>query len=161
MKVLVLAAVAAAISAPAPVAAKQNNNLIAIVAAPSVEEWSETVSARLLRNAQQVPSNRRGVALVRFRCSDEGRPTAVEMYQGSGNRRLDRLAMQAVTNLRGMHPLPAGIGKEQVYEAAIIVAPTQYQLDREIKRMALARSTGGSDPAVFALTVAGGARGSF
>jgi len=154
MKIIILAAVAAAISAPASLAAQADDNTIIVQTAPSVDQWSSEIGSRLSRNLDEMPFTREGVALVRFQCSEEGRPTSIELFQPSESSALDQAAMRAVARLKGMHPLPGGIGKDQIYEAAIIVAASRLDLRRQVKQWQLARASEERDPRVFAFLVA-------
>lgn len=127
-----------------------------VVSAESVA--IEAVSRDLDRSLLRASSLRRdamgeGIAMVRFERGADGLPTNVEIYHGSGNMRVDRLARTAVSRLGRGSPLPAIGGPGQVYQANIIVAFDDEQFDTLSARLASLESKRLSDPderAVFA-----------
>lgn len=163
MKVFVLAAAAAAVAMPASPATGTNENTI-IVGAPTIPQWSRTVGAKLERNLRaiqatpladvRIPS---GVVSLRFHCSEEGVPTAIEYTQRSDSADLNAIARRSVAKLRNLHPLPAGVGDHQVFEATIIVASDRDQFDRQLaafrERAAAQYALGSPRPNVLALAV--------
>ena len=157
MRLIALAAIAAAIGVPTSSAANQDHTIV-VGNAPTVAQWSNTIGSKLERNLSRMPATPEGMVSVRFRCSEEGRPTAIKMWQTSDSARLDDVARRTVANLKSMHPLPQGIGEDQVYEATIIVAATQYDLDRQIKQLQIALATRGPTANVLAFVVASAAQ---
>lgn len=158
MKVLVLAAVAAAIAVPGASSARLPEDTIIVGAPPTVAVWSSMVSGQLDRNLRAVASAPlqhtvipTGVVSVRFHCSDEGRPTAIELSQRSANAGLNSIARRAVSRLRNMHPLPAGVADGQVFEATILVASDSYEHNRQLAALRQRQQeSGGQTPEVLA-----------
>ena len=125
MKAPILAALAACLAVPA---AAQHD--ITVHSAPTFEEWVARTSGHLnnslkLSSTRGVPS---GVTFVQFECSDTGDAINVKTVE-RGNRHLDRLGRSVVNRMKSMHPLFNGVKDGQIYEAAIMVADTQNELD--------------------------------
>lgn len=154
MKVFVIAAVAAAFVVPSNALAKQSNEIV--VAVPSVAEWSDAVGEKLDRHLRVMrpaflPD---GYVTVRFRCSDNGKPREVRVSGDSGNLDLAFLGQMAVRRLSNMHPLPAGVGPNQVFEAQIIAASSHYGYERQLAKLRadqVARNTNNVQERVIAL----------
>ena len=140
MKVLVLAAVAAAFVVPAASSARSSEDTIIVgAAAPTVADWSSTVSAQLNRNLRAIAAAPLqhtvippGMVSLRFHCSDEGKPTDIAFSHRSDNAGLNAIARRTVSRLRNMHPLPAGVAEGQVFEATILVASDGREYNRQL-----------------------------
>lgn len=63
-----------------------------------------------------------GIVDVTFMCSADGTPTRVALARSSGSNRLDRAGLRAVKGVGSLHPLPDGIGADQVYRAQLLFA---------------------------------------
>lgn len=63
-----------------------------------------------------------GLVDVTFMCSEDGTPTKVALARSSGSSKLDRAGIRAVERVKSLHPLPAGIGPDQVYRAKLMFA---------------------------------------
>jgi TonB family protein len=76
-----------------------------------------------------------GIVAVKFGCSESGAPSSVQLYKTSGNRRLDRAAMRAVSKIATLHPLPARLRHEQQYIVRVLFANSGSGAEREIRKM--------------------------
>jgi TonB family protein len=137
MKLIVLAAVAAAVTVPATSSADQSDSVIVVGARPTVAQWSNSVSERLTRNLRTVmpASSPEGLVSVRFMCSENGQAQGIKVARSSGDTRLDSAGRAAVSRLRNLHPLPMNVGEHQMFEARIIAAPSRYSLDRQLAEL--------------------------
>lgn len=61
-----------------------------------------------------------GVVDVTFRCSDAGMPSQIAVTRSSGSQFLDRAALRAVQRVKTLHPLPQGVGHDQLYKARLM-----------------------------------------
>ena len=77
-----------------------------------------------------------GVAKVSFYCSEEGRPSRVTLFRSSGEYAFDRAALHAVSRIKTLHPLAAGIDHHQRYAAVVIFAATPGSLAATQQRLA-------------------------
>jgi TonB family protein len=100
------------------------------VTAPSATElqaWSSRVGGAIERE-MRLPKRlgtadyEQGMVDVTFLCSEDGTPTKVALARTSGSSRLDRAGLKAVERVGTLHPLPAGIGQDQVYRARMLFA---------------------------------------
>ena len=76
-----------------------------------------------------------GIAIVRFQCDENGKPDNVALFRRSGDRAVDRTAMRAVSKLSTLHPLPASLEKDQLFQANIVLAQDYVTLDRLSKKL--------------------------
>lgn len=110
------------------------------VNAPTLAAWSAGLS-RSLSAAMRYPRfvtklpPAEGLARVRFVCSDSGAPAGVELVQSSGDRRIDRAALDAVRRIKTLHPLPGGLAHDQRYVAALMFATSQESLARQLRTL--------------------------
>ena len=109
--------------------AKQSPPEITVVAPVNgeVRAWSTRIGQEInqtMRYPRALGSGQRqeGIVDVTFRCSEDGRPSEVALVNSSGSRKLDRAGLSAITTLRSLHPLPAGVGHDQVYRAQMLFA---------------------------------------
>lgn len=119
--------------------AKEPHTGIEVTAPATLAAWTNMVGGNLDRNldhemrqsmvAGAIPT---GMASVRFRCSDSGQPTAVELTRKSSNRRLNNIAREVVAGIKTLHPLPLGVTADQVFVANVVVASDQKQYDRNM-----------------------------
>ena len=136
-KASALSAIATLMIAPASLTAGQPIDVHARVG-PSITEWSSAVSQDLDRSLTAIANaplqHRRlpnGLVSVRFRLNEAGRPEAIEIAQKSGSAELDGIGRQAVARLQNVHALPSGVGKDQVFEANILIASDGVEYDRQ------------------------------
>ncbi|MXO47607.1 TonB family protein [Erythrobacter vulgaris] len=100
-----------------------------IVVTPDVshQEFVEKVTRDLDRQLDRTnvfasqPSGE-GISIVRFTRASDGSVSNVKIYRESGKRAFDRIAMRAVSRLRSLETLPAGVRPDQLYQANIIFA---------------------------------------
>lgn len=136
MKRSVLACLAIVSAIPAAAApGDPNNDIVAVAPNTSIQQWVSTVSERLdgtLRYPytfrEPAPS---GTVSVTFKCSESGEPAAIQVVRQSGNSSLDRAAVSAVQRIKSLHPLPMGIGREQLFQANIVFATDERALAKE------------------------------
>jgi TonB family protein len=100
---------------------------------PTYSQWIGTTNASLADSLDRIRMVRfqSGTAIVRFTCSDDGRAANVTIVQRA-NPELDRAARRTVMGMKSMHPLYSGFKADQVYEAAIIVASDQTDMQRRL-----------------------------
>ncbi len=132
-----------------------------IIVTPEVthQEFVEKVTKDLDRQLDRTdifgfqPSGE-GISIVRFTRSNNGGASDVKLYRKSGKRGFDRIAMQAVSRLRSLDALPAGVGPDQIYQANIIFAEDVWGIaDLEQKlagEEAARRASASSERKVFA-----------
>lgn len=129
-----------ATASPKQDGAKQDgqSRTIVVQASPvTLKQWSKTISNRLEDGirypapmwATDIDS---GIVTVRFQCGEDGRPTALTLNRKSGSGALNRAAMRAVSHIKTLHPLPAGLKPTQVYEAHILFARSEEEYRRQI-----------------------------
>jgi hypothetical protein len=75
-----------------------------------------------------------GLMAVRFKCSDNGRPRSVQISMHSGNADFDASGRQMIASIKNLHPLPAGVGHDQVFEATIQVAGSLAEYNHQLAR---------------------------
>lgn len=115
----------------------------------TVSQWTNRVSRELDRRMRyttierfgHVPS---GIVSIRFHCAEDGRPSDVTMHRGSGTPRLDRFAMRAVGGIKTLHPMPATFRSGQRYQANLLYANSQEELDDQVA--SLKRAMAGRHP---------------
>lgn len=113
-----------------------------VVQAPQITfaKWSNQVTGRIERNLDY-PSGvmnrerRSGIVSVLFQSSDTGRPSSVSISHMSGDAALDRAALNAVTHIKSLYPLPATFGPGQRFVANILFANDQSDHDRLLAGM--------------------------
>ncbi len=100
---------------------------------PTYSQWIGTTNANLADSLDQVRMVhfRSGTAIVRFNCSADGSAANVKIVQHS-NPEVDRAARCTVMRMKSMHPLYSGFKADQVYEAAIIVASDEADMQRRL-----------------------------
>ena len=167
MKKLVFAAVVASLILPsAGIQAKNTQTVkrpdIVVSSGRSIGNFVEDVAYdinRELNRPQLRPaySEGSGVSQVLFECGPDGKPVNLKMYHKAGSPAVDRAARRAVSKIRSLHPLPQGVGQDQLYLANIIIAENQSQYDdlakelnqREARRIAAAKG----DRKIFAFNL--------
>lgn len=108
--------------------------------APTLSAWSQRVFKDLDRElrvpiddrTQVMPS---GITAVKFGCSESGAPSSVKLYKSSGDGRLDRATVRAVTKIATLHPLPARLGHDQQYIIRVLFANSPSAAERQMKTM--------------------------
>ncbi|MBR0553817.1 energy transducer TonB family protein [Stakelama marina] len=146
MKTITTFAIASGLLLAVPGHAQNTQNPEFDVTAPTltIERWSKGITRKLNRNLDypvrfhqaggfHQPSE--GVVRVNFRCTETGAPTAITLAKSSGHRELDRAAMAAVQRIKTLHPLPAGIGAGQRYQALLLFALDQQSHDRQLAKL--------------------------
>lgn len=96
-------------------------------AAGEIRAWSTRVGSAIDREMRYprllgLSNSHEGMVDVTFRCSEDGTPTEVTLARTSGSRLLDRAGLQAVQRVGSLHPLPNGVGHDQVYRARMLFA---------------------------------------
>lgn len=134
MKQLALVSIAL-VACPSAATANPHQDIVAVAPNPSVAQWTDALSHRLegaLRYpyAFREPTPSGGVS-VTFKCSEDGAPAAIRVVRRSGSSRLDRAAVAAIHRIKSLHPLPAGMSRNQLFQANIIFAADERILARE------------------------------
>jgi len=83
---------------------------------PEIATWADRISAQLDANLERSAGpvgDASGLVTVKFNCTEDGKASNIAVLKSSGNRRIDRAAMQAVKMVRSFHPLPRGLGHGQ------------------------------------------------
>ena len=140
MKFFVISCFIASAVLAGSAAAEQPGPDIEVSAPTSVAAWSESIGNELDDNiASKISSYSMGtggapigLASVRFRCSETGKPTEIELIRRSGDYRLNSMAKSVVADVKTLHPLPAGVGPDQVFVANILVASDQQDYDQKL-----------------------------
>lgn len=134
MRYALVAAIAACALLPGTSVAQQNEGITIEGRQSTVNKWKQNISRDLEQGLRQplgaqreIPS---GAVSVAFQCSEDGKPVGIAVIQKSGSRRLDRLAVRAVTRIRSLHPLPDGITAGRPFQANIAVAGSQDEMTR-------------------------------
>ena len=96
-------------------------------AASEISAWSARVGNAIDREMRYprllgLSNSHEGTVDVTFRCSEDGTPTDVSLARKSGSRLLDRAGLKAVQRVGSLHPLPNGVGHDQVYRARMLFA---------------------------------------
>lgn len=133
-----VAACALLMMVPSAVSAGQTSTQVA--STPTLAAWSQRVMRDLDRQQKDPIDNRSqvmptGIAAVKFGCSDSGAPTSVELYKSSGDRRLDRATVRAISKIATLHPLPHGLGHDQQYIVRVLFANSGQSADRLTRKM--------------------------
>lgn len=134
MNALIRVATACALVASAPSLVSAQEEIV--VQPPSKAVWAARMGRALSRDVGYPQRYHgapyaQGTALVRFLCSDAGVPAGAALVRSSGDHGLDRAALRAVNRLK-LHPLPAAVGHDQRFAAAIVFATSQASLDRQL-----------------------------
>lgn len=138
MNKFTVSVISASMFALLPAGALARGGPAIVVTAPevSVSSWSARITRALDRNLTYPTPMRgepaEGVVAVKFLCSDNGTPSGVAIARSSGSRELDAAALQAVTHIATLHPLPDGITHDQPFEANILYATSQKKHDRQM-----------------------------
>ena len=103
-------------------------------------QWASVVSRDLNKTLRypsflgpQQPAT--GVVSVRFNCSDDGRAANVVVTRRSGSQVLDRAAINAISQIRSLHPIPGELASNQLVQANIYFAADESQLQRQVAQM--------------------------
>lgn len=103
---------------------------------PTVAVWSQKIVQQLDRHlvyprAFGSADYPEGTVSVRFSCGDDGKPAAVVLFRGSGNRLIDRAAVRAIAQIETLHPMPLAIGHDSTFQANIILAADEQSMARQ------------------------------
>lgn len=121
--------------------------VVAVTPPTEMEVWSKTVTRNLDRRlARPGIGSTSGIVQLRFTLDEEGHPENILLFRSSGNRRTDRAAMDAVRYLNGLNEAPVRNVYEQTFQANIVFATDQPELEQfteelrlsEIERLAQA-----------------------
>lgn len=130
---------------PLTASAQVNGTSDITVAAPrdkaALARWTTWVGKAITDNLEYPrvlgPSNApSGIVDVAFNCSDSGQPSKVKVTHSSGSSRLDDAALRAIQRVKTLHPLPEGIGHDQVYKARLaFLVGDGFDARRRLARM--------------------------
>lgn len=141
MKFVLIAALAASFAVPAGSApGRVQSDVIQVQGETTMTRWTKDVSRKLDRHLRYpresaftaVPE---GTVSVSFACGENGSPSGVTLFDSSGHRSLDRAAIQAVAQIKGLHPLPERMQQGQAIRANIIFAKDEDSLERQIDKL--------------------------
>lgn len=142
MKQVALLLLAMVLALPSAAAGNPNPDIVAVAPNLTIPGWVASISDRLDRKlsypyyfGMPVPS---GGVSVTFRCSDDGSPGSIRVVRRSGHASLDRAAVAAIQRLKTLHPLPAGVRRDQLFQANIVFAVDEATLARETAALRLA-----------------------
>jgi TonB family protein len=120
----------------------------------AVDSISRDLSRNLVRADWPRPQpTGEGITMVRFQRGADGRPTDVTIYRRSGQRSVDRRALEAVTRLGRGTPLPAIGTPNQIFQANIILANSHEafaDLSSQLVKLEQARLADPRERTVFA-----------
>lgn len=134
MKKLLYAALAAsAFIVSSPLSAGQEEFRVTAFI-PKLADWTAATSDNLSRSLKRtnIDGISAGVTAVQFECDEDGNPANLHTSMPSGNPFLDAAARGAVRRMKSMHPLPAGLVENQRFEAIILVARDQHDLNQQL-----------------------------
>lgn len=141
MKLILIAALAASFAVPAGSApGNMQSDTIQVRGEAAMTRWAQGVSRKLDRNLRYpwhyaYTVAPQGTVSVSFACGENGSPSGVTLFDSSGHRSLDRAAIQAVTQIKGLHPLPDRMQQGQIIRANIIFAEDEASLERQIDKL--------------------------
>lgn len=114
-----------------------------IVVKPSVpvEQAVKKVSRDLDRQLDRIADRANvhtgnGIAIVRFERDEEGDPTNARIYRASGDKRIDRVSVRAVSGLRSLDDFPNSLNEDQVFQANIIFADNRRSMEELTEELA-------------------------
>ena len=136
MKLVLLASVA---FLAAPAISQTNTADQMVITAPSrptVVQWTQKIERQLDRHLAYPRTFRaldalEGTVAVRFSCGADGKPASIVLFQGSGDRLIDRAAMRAIAHIETLHPMPARLARDSTFQANIIFAADEESLVRQ------------------------------
>lgn len=73
--------------------------------------------------------------VVRFTCGEDGMPSNVTVLRKSRDSRFNREAARAVSALKGLHPLPAGLATGRTLQANVVFATNESDMARQVARL--------------------------
>ena len=133
MKYVLCAALAVSFIMPGTSLAQNNRTIVVESRHDPVKKWASAVSQDLESRLIYPTYDGRGptptgIVTVRFNCAGDGKASNVVVTRHSGDRRLDRAAMYAVSHLKSLHPLPGLLATNQRVQANIFFASSEDQL---------------------------------
>lgn len=138
MKIPLYLAVSCGLLAIVPAQAKQQGKSIVVVGdRTSLPQWSKHMT-NVLEQQISYPhymmgfQPNEGIVRVGFKCSEDGRPSAVTLLNSSGHREIDAAALRAVAQIPTLHPLAEGLSHAQRFQAVLLFAKNQESYDRQI-----------------------------
>lgn len=125
----------------AAVLAVPASSQIVVTPAAEIDAMVEKVSRDLDRQLAKAADFRgvgsgNGIAIVRFQTDENGTPENLSIYRKSGTGVLDRVALNAVHNLRTLDSAPSSLSDDQVYQANIIFADNRRSQDQLTEQLA-------------------------
>ena len=134
-----VAAVSLAAAGLTDAAFAQGGNVV-VAAPPTLDTWSNHLF-KLLDRRISYPAPlfgqavNTGIVTVKFHCSDTGAPAGVTLFKSSGHRDLDRATLRGVQQIATLHPLPAGLKRDQVFVVRMLYADSAEAAREQIARM--------------------------
>lgn len=137
MKLVVAIATAAGLMFTSQSSAKEPEGLTVRGAPVTVTSWVHRLTGELSDNIRfptQIGRDqpKTGFVSVRFECGPDGKPRNLAIVH-QADRRLDLQAMRAVSSLRSLHPLPAGMEPGRMMQANVIFADSAEDLQRQTR----------------------------
>ncbi|MDZ4308777.1 hypothetical protein [Allopontixanthobacter sp.] len=134
-KFFVIITGAALLGLASPVSAQQQ---MTVTANPSFANWVESTSRTIDSSLKKVNISRSeaGVTYVRFNCGEDGKPRNIAtVHSGAFKPELARIGRRVVSRINSLHPLFEGAQPNQLYEAAIIIARDEEELESLSKKV--------------------------
>ncbi len=139
--VLAAAAFSALAMLSIPLFAQPTEPIVVTSSTQDVREWTDAVSRELDRQLMRTerPSATRdgsGIVQVLFECDETGKPVNLAVYNRTGNPRIERQAMRAISRIDVAGPMPSAIRANQQFLANIIYANSARQSEKLTDRLA-------------------------
>ncbi|MBX7532769.1 hypothetical protein K3165_07530 [Qipengyuania sp. 1XM1-15A] len=136
-----LFAISLATAVSAAVLAVPATSQIVVKPSASVEQAVKKVSRDLDRQLNRIADRSNvhsgnAIAIVRFERDEEGDPTNARIYRASGDKRIDRVSVRAVSGLRSLDDFPMGLEEDQVFQANIIFADNRRSYEELSEELA-------------------------
>lgn len=114
----------------------------------TLDEWVSDVNALLQRHVVTPRSDGRGLATVRFRRDEDGRP--VDVTVTSGSPMVTRAALATIRSIKFLPPMPATMPRNQRITFKLLVGDESHLDEYELERVAMLRSAKQSNTALAA-----------
>lgn len=129
-----LFAISLATAVSAAVLAVPATSQIVVTPSAPVEQMVKKVSRDLDRQLDRTADQSNlhggnGIAIVRFERDESGDPTNARIYRASGDPRIDRVSVSAVSRLRSLREVPGSLSDDQIYQANIIFADNRRAME--------------------------------
>ena len=114
----------------------QGQTIVVTSPRDGVTQWAAAVSRDLDRSLKfqrfmRPQQHATGIVSVRFNCSDDGRAVNLVVTRHSGSRVLDGAAIQAISQIRSLHPIPGELASNQLVQANIYFAADESELQQQ------------------------------